>query len=313
MNTEILPPRFVHPKFRELLQRTTRPVLAGISVEEARAQIAARTAARAKGPEIELIKDFSSPGPNGDISMRMYRPKDARGIAIAFHGGGWMMGNCDSFDATARHLANESGVAVISVDYRLAPEHPFPAPLDDAWAATQWVARNRKQLGVEEGQLAVLGESAGGNLAAVVCLLARDAGTPTVALQILVYPAVDARLNSASLDEFADGYLQTKRDVIYAFETYGLGRTVTADDWRISPLLADNHRGLPKTLIISAQDDGTRDDSVNYTRRLLEAGVDVTHVCYAHMLHTFFGMRESIFEAEVAQRQVATIMRATLR
>jgi acetyl esterase len=286
-----------------------QPSLADVSVQDARAQIAARTASRPKGPPIHEVRDFAIPGPRGSIPLRLYRPKEARGVAVVFHGGGWFMGNLESFDATSRHLANDSELAVVSVDYRLAPECPFPAALDDAWAATQWVANNGEALGVDAGRLVVLGESAGGNLAAVVCLLARDAGFPRIRLQVLVYPAVDARLRTKALDDFAEGYLQTKRDVLHAFQTYGLGTVVGAEDWRLSPLLAPTHAGLPPALLISAECDAVREDTDSYTQRLLEAGVAATHVRYAGMLHTFFGMRGIIADAELAQKQAAAAMR----
>jgi len=155
----------------------------------------------------------------------------------------------------------------------------------------------------------VLGESAGGNLAAGVCLRARDLGAPSICGQILIYPPVDARLRIASLDQFAEGYLQTKRDVIYAYKTYGLETVVDATDWRLSPLLAPSHRGLPATLLISAGFDAIRDDAEAYATCLLEAGVSATHVCYPTMIHMFFGMRGIVPDAAIAQRQVALMMR----
>jgi len=233
-------------------------------------------------------------------------------VVVVFHGGGWLMGDIASFDSTSRYLAVESGAAVVSVDYRLAPEHPFPAAIEDAWDATQWVASQRGIIGVDTRTLAVLGESAGGNLAAVVCLMARDAGVPTISLQVLVYPPVDAALTCPSLDQFATGYLQSKRDVLHAYRTYGLGTVVSADDWRLSPLLAASHEGLPPSLIVSAEEDPIRDDSAAYHRRLLAAGVPAVHVRYAYMFHTFFGMRELVAEAELAQLQVAAAIRNSL-
>lgn len=224
-----------------------------------------------------------------------------------------MVASRDSFDATARHLANDSGLAIVSVEYRLAPEDPFPAALDDAWTATRWVAENGKALGVDASRPVVLGESAGGNLAAVVALMARDAGSPKIALQVLVYPAVDARLQGPALDQFAEGYLQTRRDVLHAFRTYGSGSVVDPTDWRLSPLLAPSHADVAPALIISAECDAMRDDSAAYARRLLESGVRCVHVRYETMLHLFFGMRGLIWEAELAQKQAAAAMRDAMR
>jgi acetyl esterase len=195
------------------------------------------------------------------------------------------------------------------VEYRLAPEHPFPAPVEDAIAATSWLASHGPSLRLPSDELVILGESAGGNLAAVVCLAARDSGGPPIRLQALIYPAVDARQCSESLQIFATGYLQTTQDVAYAYRTYGVGTAVAAEDWRVSPLLAASHEGLPPAFIVSAECDGTRDDSVAYTRALLKSGVAATHVRYAGMVHTFFGMRDTLEEAAEAQRQVAAAMR----
>lgn len=301
---------FIHPQLRALLAASGGQLgLADVPIDAARASIAARTASRPPGPAIAEVRDLVAPGPRGDIPLRLYRPRDPLGIAVVFHGGGWMVGGLDSFDATSRHLANDSGLAVVSVDYRLAPEHPFPAAVEDAWSATQWVAENYRAFAVPADRMVVLGESAGGNLAAVVSLLARDARGPSIRLQVLIYPAVDARLQGPALEEFAEGYLQTKRDVVHAFRTYGAGSVVDALDWRLSPLLAPSHSNVAPALIISAECDAMRDDSVAYAQRLLESGVPCTHVQYATMLHLFFGMRGMLREAEIAQKQAAQALR----
>jgi acetyl esterase len=305
---------FVHPQLQAVLDASRgQPGIADVSVEAARAMIRARTAARPRGPEISEVRDLAIPRAGGEIPLRFYRPDQPVGVAVVCHGGGWMLASRDSFDATARHLANDSGLAVVSVEYRLAPEHPFPAALEDAWVATLWVAENGRALGVDTSQLVVLGESAGGNLAAVVALMARDAGFPKIGLQVLVYPAVDARLQGPALEQFAEGYLQTKRDVLHALRTYGLSSVVDASDWRLSPLLAPSHVGVAPALIISAECDAMRDDSAAYARRLLESGVRCTHVRYETMLHLFFGMRGLIWEAELAQKQAAAAMRDAVR
>ena len=301
---------YVNPRLRALLEASRgQPTLADIPIAQARAQIVARTAARSPGPPVDEVLELHAEGPGGLIPVRVYRPERPCGLAVAFHGGGWMMGSRDSFDATCRHLAVESGFAVANVEYRLAPEHPFPAAIDDAIAATSWLAANGPSLRLPSDKLVVLGESAGGNLAAAVCLAARDRGGPSIRLQVLIYPAVDARQQSESLRLFETGYLQTTRDVAYAYRTYGLGVQVRSDDWRVSPLLATSHARLPPAFIISAECDGTRDDSDAYAQALLECGVPAIHVRYAGMLHTFFGMRDIVAEAAEAQRQVAAAMR----
>ena len=304
---------FVHPKLRPLLDAARgQPTLAESTVEQARAQIAARTAARARGPDIDEVLEIEAAGSHGPIPVRLYRPRNARGLAVAFHGGGWLMGSRDSFDATCRHLARESGLAVANVEYRLAPEHPFPAAFEDAVDASRWLILNAEALDVPSGRAVILGESAGGNLAAAACLALRDERVSGIRLQVLIYPAVDARQRSESLQAFASGYLQTTKDVAYAYRTYGIDTRVGAEDWRVSPLLAKSHGELPRTLIISAECDGTRDDSAAYAQKLLEAGVPTIHVQYAGMLHTFFGMRGIVDEAAEAQRQAAAAMRAAV-
>jgi acetyl esterase len=301
---------FVNPKLRPLIEAARgQPSMADIPVEVARAQMAERTAKRPKGPQVHEVRDISAPGPGGEIPMRVYKPENPVGVAVAFHGGGWLMGNIESFDATCRHLANDSGLAIVNVDYRLAPEHPFPAAVDDAWAATQWIAENGQSLGLPADRLVVLGESAGGNLAAVVALMARDAGNPRLRLQVLVYPAIDARLDSQSLEQFAEGYLLSARDIAHTYKSYGLGVTVETGDWRLSPLHAPSHQDVAPALLITAECDPLRDDSEAYARSLLEAGVSASHVRYAGVTHLFFGMRGALEEAALAQKQVAMAMR----
>jgi acetyl esterase len=306
-----LPSRdIVHPSIKTLMSVTGgQPGIADMPPAQARNIMAIRTANRAKGPAVQEIRDLLIPGSQGEIPVRFYRPEGARGVCVVLHGGGWLMGNLDSFDATSRYLAKESGQGILSVDYRLAPEHPFPASLEDAWAALSWAANNASTLRVDSTRMAVLGESAGGNLAAVICLMARDHGALPIKLQVLVYAPVDARLAIESLNQFADGYLQSARDVHHAFKTYGLGSTASANDWRISPLLAQSHRGLPPALLISAGCDALRDDSLAYTTKLLDAEVPAIHVCYPGMVHTFFGMRGVVPDAEHAQKVAAAGIR----
>ncbi|WP_168794324.1 alpha/beta hydrolase [Paraburkholderia aromaticivorans] len=283
--------------------------MAEVSPEEARAGIAARTAARESGPRIDKVFDLVIPGFDAEIPVRIYHPEGATGVTMAFHGGGWLMGNRDSFDAVCRHLANDSGLAVVSVDYRLAPEHPFPAALDDVWAATCWVAEHGHEQGLPSERLTVFGESAGGNLAAVVCLLARDHAKPRILAQALVYPATDARQQVASLSTYAEGFMQRKADVEYAFRTYALDHGVTPTSWKLSPLLADNHAGLPPAIVITAECDALCDDGEAYARKLAEAGVPATCVRYLGMLHTFYSMRGQVDAATLAQRQIADVLR----
>jgi acetyl esterase len=304
----------IHPLLRPLAAKAaTEPSLAELTPAEARAGIAARTAARGPGPAIDKVIDIAIPGPANDIPARVYQPSGAPGVVVAFHGGGWLMGNRDSFDAVCRNLAADSGLAVVNVDYRLAPEHPFPAAIDDAWAATRWVAEHGAAHGLPAKRLAVMGESAGGNLAAVVCLLARERGSPKILAQALVYPATDARLQAESLRTYGEGYLQRGADVAHAFRTYALDHGVPPTDWRLSPLLAPSHADLPPALVISAECDAIRDDGEAYAAKLSEAGVPATCVRYMGMLHTFYGMRGTLDAAALAQRHVSDMLSAAIR
>ncbi|RYF31992.1 MAG: alpha/beta hydrolase [Comamonadaceae bacterium] len=304
-------PTDIHPHLRALAEAAAgKPGLADTAPEQARAGMAARTASRPRGPEIERVFDLRISHPDGELPVRVYRPANPLGVALAFHGGGWLMGNLDSFDATCRHLAAESGLAIVNVDYRLAPEHLFPAAAEDAWIAATWVAAHGHEHDLPVERLAVLGESAGGNLAAGLCLRARDEGGPRILAQVLIYPATDARQESASMKQYANGYGQRSADVTHAFKNYGLGRTAKVDDWRLSPLLAASHADLPPALVITAECDVVRDDGEAYAARLAEAGVSATCVRYVGMLHTFFGMRGQLDAAGTAQRQAADALRA---
>ena len=300
----------IHPLLRPVAQLAAgKPSLAQLTPEQARAGMAARAAARPPGPDIDRVFDLEIPGPHGPVPLRIYQPQQAAGVVLAFHGGGWLMGNRDSFDFVCRHLAHDSGLAVVNVDYRLAPEHPFPAALDDAWAATCWVAQHGAGHGLPAQRLAVFGESAGGNLAAVACLLARDSGGPAILAQALVYPATDARQDSESLALYAEGFMQRRADVEHAFRTYALDHGVAPSDWRLSPLLAPSHAGLPPALVLTAECDAVRDDGEAYAAKLAQAGVPATCVRYLGMLHTFYSMRGAVPAAALAQRQVADFLR----
>jgi len=227
-----------------------------VSVEENRALIAA--IAELSGPVEELarVEDVAVPGPAGDIPVRVYVPQGAGPFptVVFFHGGGWVLGNIETHDVPARRLANVVPAVVVSVDYRLAPEHPFPAAPEDCYAATAWAAANIGEYGGDGRRLAVAGDSAGGNLAAVVAQMARDQGGPAIAFQLLVYPAVDARMTHASITENGDGYLLTKGFMEWFYGHY-LPEKSHADDPRASPLKAASLAGLPPALVLTAEFD----------------------------------------------------------
>ncbi len=213
-------------------------------------------AAAGPGPDLHSVEDTVAPGPGGDIGLRVYRPTEApsAGIVIFYHGGGWCIGDLDTHDEVCRSLAAQSGQTVVAVDYRLGPEHRFPAAVEDAWAALEWIAANRSSLAAPDARLAVSGDSAGGNLAAVVSLMARDAGGPEIAAQLLVYPGVDMSFDTErfpSHGENAEGYILTAETMEWFGVNY-LESEADRDDWRASPLRAASFENLPAAVVITA-------------------------------------------------------------
>jgi acetyl esterase len=238
------------------------------------------------------------PGPDGApaIPVRVYRRfgtgigRGPRPGAITyFHGGGWVVGDLDSHDASCRLLAAVTGCVVVAVDYRLAPEHPYPAAVEDALAAYAWVHANHRDLGTAEGVVGVMGDSAGGNLAAVVALSGRDGTVPAPVAQGLVYPALDARLDTPSIHEFAEGFFLT-REGMEAYRAHYVPDPATWETWQASPVLADDKRGVAPALVVTAGFDPLRDEGASYARALVAVDVDVEYRCYDVMVHGFFGM-----------------------
>jgi acetyl esterase len=276
----------------DLVVKSGRPAYHTLSPKEARQLFReTRPASTPTPPQIGAVRNLVT---DGSIPLRVYRPAgvpDSTRLPgyVYFHGGGWVIGDLDTHDVICRQLTAEAGVSVVSVDYRLAPEHKFPAAADDAWAATRWVVAHAAELGVDAGRLAVGGDSAGGTLAAVVALLARDAGGPAIALQVLLYPVTDLAAESRSYQDFADGYMLT-RDGMRWFTAHYLKAPSDAADWRASPLRAPSLAGLPPALVVTAGFDPLRDEGETYARRLRDAGVRVDYVCYGGMIHGFVPM-----------------------
>jgi acetyl esterase len=237
------------------------------------------------GPfEPVAYEDTAIPGPGGPIPVRIYRPDIRIGTLVYFHGGGWVLGNIKTADAVCATLAHRAGATVISVDYRLAPEHRFPAAVEDAWAATTWAHDRRAELG-SAGRLAVGGDSAGGNLSAVVARHARDQGIE-VALQLLVYPVTDADLDTGSYRDNASGYWLTRDGMAWFWDQYVPDGDRFHPD--ASPLRADDLSGVAPALVITAEFDPLRDEGEAYAERLAQAGVDVTLRRYDGLVHGFF-------------------------
>jgi len=263
-----------------------------MSVAEARAAITALATAAGAPEPVAQVEDRTIPGPAGEIPIRVYRPEgqEALPVLVYFHGGGWVIGNLETHDPLCRHLANAVGCVVASVDYRLAPEHPYPAAIDDAYAATAWIAQNAALLDGDRRRIAVAGDSAGGNLAAAVSLMARDKGRPHLVFQLLVYPVTDApgAGNHASYRENGEGYFLTAQMMHWFWNHYCTKSDL--DDAYLCPLRAKDVAKVPPALVVTAEFDPLRDEGEAYGRRLREAGVPVEVKRYPGMIHGFFGM-----------------------
>jgi acetyl esterase len=261
---------------------------------------------------VSSVEDLRIPGPEGDIPIRVYTPNVSapRPAMVYFHGGGWVVCDLDTHDIVCRAIARRAGAVVVSVDYRLAPEHKFPAAVVDCYAATAWVAANSTKLGINPKRIAVGGDSAGGNLGAVVSLKSRDEDGPAIALQAMVYPVTDlSSFATPSYQEFAEGYQLTKAEMEWFRDQY-LGSMLDAQCPYASPLLARDLRGLPPALIITAECDPLRDEGEAYAKRLQQAGMAVTYTCYAGMIHPFFSLSGAIPQALDAIQQVADAVRS---
>ena len=283
-------------------------------------------------PQVALVQDLQANGPHGAIALRLYKPfvktsGQALPVLAYFHGGGWVIGDLDTHDTLCRELANGSGCAVVAVDYRMGPENRFPAAVDDCFAATRWVHDNAVSLGLDASRLAVGGDSAGGNLAAVVSILARDggnagtaanaansgiaanartagtvvnvAGALPIAFQVLIYPSTDMRRLSASHQTNGQGYVLTCDTIAY-FQTHYTGDEAKYADWRASPLLCENLAHLPPAFVMTAGYDPLRDEGLAYAQRLTEAGNRATHICFERQIHGFITMGRVMDEANAA-------------
>jgi acetyl esterase len=262
------------------------PPLNEMPVADARATYAAVVAQCGLAPEeVADVTDRTVPGPHGDIPVRIYTPQGSGAfpVLVYFHGGGWVIGDLDVVDGPCRLIANRAHAVVVSVDYRLAPEHKFPAAVDDAVAATRWVADNAALLNIDPERIAVGGDSAGANLAAVVALDARDNDGPALVGQVLLYPATDFQRATASFRDNGEGYFLTAALVDWFGDHY----TADPTDWRASPLRAANFSGLPATYLVTAEFDPLRDEGEAYAARLQEAGVPVEVRQYAGHIHAF--------------------------
>jgi acetyl esterase len=291
-----------------------RPKLSSLDVKEGRPSVDQMSEnSEAAPPDVEAVEDGTLPGPLGPIKYRRYRPLGASTAALAtliyYHGGGFVIGTIETHDSTCRRLANKSRCQVISIDYRLAPEHPFPAPINDGLAAFRHIRDNAAAFGVEANRLAVGGDSAGGGMAAVICQTCKTTGETAPAFQMLIYPATDSSRQSASRVAFADGYYLTK-DVIDWFWNAYVPTGNDSADLRLSPLLAADFSGLPPAFVLTAGFDPLRDEGRAYAERLIDAGVKTTYANYPGTIHGFFSMTRFLRQGLRANDEAAAVLAA---
>lgn len=298
----------------QLFREAGRPALDTLSPTQAReAYRMGRAVTQRDPPELAEVRALMLPGPAGPIALRVYTPhgltsQDALAPAlIFFHGGGWVIGDLDSHDVACREIAIAAGRVVIAVDYRLAPEHKFPAAIEDALAATRWIATNAMELGIDDSRIVIGGDSAGGNLAAVVAIDARDHG-PNLAGQMLIYPVTDLAMRHPSHSEPQTSVLLTHSVMRWFRDHYVRDETDYAD-WRGSPLYASDLSGLPPAIVVTAGADPLRDEGDDYARRLADAGVAVTHRQWPGQFHGFFTMSRVIPEATEMIAELADWMK----
>jgi acetyl esterase len=301
----------IDPQAREVMEYLARlglPPIDKISPADARRQYReVRATLRPPAPELPEVRDLKADGKGGPIALRLYRPADGVLPAfVFFHGGGWVVGDLDTHDVVCRQIARDARVAVVAVDYRLAPEHPFPAASDDAWSATTWIAAHAEDLGIDAARIAVGGDSAGAGLAAVVALMARDSWKLRLALQVLVYPVVDLRAESVSYSKYAEGYLLTRAAMRWFIAQYA-PTPQAVNDWHASPLLAPWVHGVAPALIITAELDPLIDEGDAYARRLRGARVPVDYQVVPGMVHGFLTMGGKV---DAANHAIATITSA---
>ncbi|MGG0718592.1 alpha/beta hydrolase [Robertmurraya massiliosenegalensis] len=260
--------------------------------------------------EVAQVENNKIPGPLGEIPVRIYVPEGEGPFPalVYYHGGGWVIGNLDTVDVPCRMLANRANCVVVSVDYRLAPEHKFPAAAEDSYAAVKWVIDNADSINVDANRVAVGGDSAGGNLAAVVALMARDKGEISLAYQMLIYPVTNHSYATESYTENADGYLLTKDSMVWFWNHY-LNNEEDGQNPYASPLLASDLSALPPALVLTGEFDPLRDEGEAYAKRLKEAGVQVEATRYEGMIHGFFWMPATLTQGKKSIEQAADALK----
>ncbi|MCF8565044.1 alpha/beta hydrolase [Alicyclobacillus tolerans] len=259
--------------------------------------------------EVGKVENTAVPGPLGDIPVRIYTPKGEGPFPalVYYHGGGWVIGDLDAVDVPCRMLTNRANCVVVSVDYRMAPENKFPAAAEDCYAATKWVAENAASIQVDPERVAIGGDSAGGNLTAVVALMARDRGGPSLVYQMLIYPVTNRDYETVSYRDNGDGYFLTKDSMVWFWNHY-LREEQDAVNPYASPLLADDLSGLPPALVLTAEYDPLRDEGEAYAQRLEAAGIEVEATRYNGMIHGFFWMPGALDQGRRAIERAASAL-----
>jgi len=299
------------PQVKALLdQMAGLPRLEELSVADARKQVERRIAVKLPSLPVASVLDRSIPGPGGDLPVRIYTP-NGNGpfpLMVFFHGSGFVLCSLDTHDGVCRNFCGAAGCVVVSVDYRLAPEHKFPAAVEDAIAATEWAARQASSLGIDAERLVVGGDSAGATLAAIVCQEATQNAGLSIVTQCLICPVLDFEQTSPSREAFAEDHLIDRITIEADLADY-LPEGIDAADPRISPLRATRLAGLPPTIIHTAEFDPMRDEGNAYARRLLAAGVTVEHICHDGMVHNFHAMGAILPQAQLVLSQIGEQVR----
>jgi acetyl esterase len=307
----------VHPQAQSFLDQSEgQPEPYEMPLADARAMMDGFNALAGEPMDVATVEERDIPGPGGPLRIRVYRPAGSTPgtmlpVTVFFHAGGFVVGSLESHDSMCRALANGAGCAIVAVDYRRAPEHKFPAAVDDAFATLRWVAEHGAEIGVDGTRVAVAGDSVGGGLATIVSILARDAGGPAIRCQVMVYPDVDWAFDSPAWEEFGHGYFVTIEVARWLREQYFSSRDEW-DDWRASPLRCPDLSGLPPALLVYPEYNPARSDMEAYGARLQDAGVPITISRYDGMIMGFWCMGSFIDAAHDAIAEVSTTLREAL-
>lgn len=296
-----------------LVKKANLPEMWQLTPEQAREAYMLRVSKLATKEEIFRSHDRRIPGPGRDLTIRVYEPREAKPgerfpILVWFHGGGFVIGNLDTHDHACRALATQGDFMVVAVDYRLAPESKFPSAVDDCMAVLRWLTLHALEIGGDPTRMAVGGDSAGGNLAAVCAILARNDGYPKIAFQLLIYPCTAPEPETPSHRKFAEGYILTRNTITWFYKQY-VRSAKEFEDFRFAPLMAEDLSALPPALVLVAGYDPLRDEGVDYAKRLIDAGNRVTLVNYEGMVHGFLLMGGAIDAAKRALMQSAATLR----